>query len=108
MKGSGIKKYAHQWIQDWCNEHGWTDLFLERYSYWAFPPGAVMPQPIPGDVLHAIKQEKGLSPIERRWYGLGLGGAAVAIAITYAWNTPLPLALAFGLCALTVAYLEDE
>ena len=108
LSGSGIKKYAHQWIQDWCNEHGWTDLFLERYHYWAFPPGAVMPQPIPGDVLYAIKQEKGLSPTERWSYGLGLSLTTLALIVAYLWNTPMPLAFAFGICAVTVAYLEDE
>ncbi len=103
-----MKKYAYQWIQDWCDQHGWTDLFLERYHYWAFPPGAVLPQPIPGDVLQAIKQEKGLSPTERTWYGAGLAIATLASLCAYLWNTPMPLVLAFGLCALTVAYLEDE
>ena len=103
-----MKKYAYQWVQDWCNEHGWTDLFLERYHYWAFPPGSVIPQPIPFDVLHAIKQEKGLSPTERRWYSLGVSMAALAGVASYCLNTPLPLVLAFSLCAFTIAYLDED
>jgi hypothetical protein len=103
-----MKKYAYLWVQDWCSEHGWTDLFLERYHYWAFPPGAVLPQPIPFDVLHAIKREKGLSPTERLWYGAGLAIATLSALGSYVFSSPLPLVLAFSLCALTVAYLEED
>lgn len=103
-----MKKYAHQWIQDWCNEHGWTDVFLERYRYWAFPPGAVMPQPIPRDVLQTIKQAQGLSPLERYWYGGAIALSLVAAVAAYSFNNPMPLVFAFMLGAVSVAYLEDE
>lgn len=107
-RNSTMKKYAYQWIQDWCQEHGWTDVFLERYRYWAFPPGAVMPEPIPYDVLHAIKREQGLSPLERYWYGGAIALSLVAGVTTYYFNNPMPLVLAFMLGAISVAYLEDE
>lgn len=103
-----MKKYANNWIQDWCHEHGWTDIFMERYRYWAFPPGAVMPQPIPYDVLQAIKREQGLSPLEKRWYGGAIAISLCAGVAAYWLNSPLPLALAFIVGAISVAYLDDE
>lgn len=103
-----MKKYAHSWIQDWSTENGWTDIFLERYRYWGFPPGAVMPQPIPYDVLHAIKQEQGLSPVEKRWYGVAVMATIVASLAAYGLNSPLPMVFAFILGAISVAYLDDE
>jgi hypothetical protein len=102
-----IKKYAYPWVQDWCNQNGWTDLFIERYQYWAFPPGGVMPQPIPLQVLQAIKREKGLSPIERIWYASAIGISITAIASSYWLQCPLPVVAAFGFCALVVAYLDE-
>ena len=55
-----MNHYAAQWIEDWCSENGWTDLFRERTDYWAFPPNAVMPVPIPTQVLRSIKANRGL------------------------------------------------
>ena len=38
-----MERYSIQWIEAWCVENGWTDLFIERGgNYWAFPPGGVM------------------------------------------------------------------
>jgi 5,10-methylene-tetrahydrofolate dehydrogenase/methenyl tetrahydrofolate cyclohydrolase len=28
---------------NWCNQQGWTDLFVNEGSFWAFPPCAVLP-----------------------------------------------------------------
>ncbi len=54
-----MKHYSDEWIEEWCQENGWTDLFVERSnSYWAFPPGAVMPEPIPAQALRVIKAKK--------------------------------------------------
>ena len=53
-----MKHYCEEWVKDWCFENGWTDLYVERCHYWAFPPGAVMPEPIPPRVLRLIKAEK--------------------------------------------------
>lgn len=103
-----MKKYAYQWVQDWCQENGWTDLFIERCHYWAFPPGGVMPQPIPLQVLQKIKREKGLSPTEKWGYGAGLAISILSIVMTYWSQCPLPIVFAFGFCALGVAYLDDE
>lgn len=27
----------------WCDQRGWTDLFIHESRFWAFPPCAVMP-----------------------------------------------------------------
>ena len=102
-----MKKYQVEWIQEWCASNGWTDLFVERYHYWAFPPGAVIPQPIPLSVMDSIKQHKGLSFPERVLYGLCMGCSVLAVLITYWLRCPLPLVGAFTLSALGVAYLDD-
>lgn len=36
-------------VESWCLEHGWSDPFWEGDCFWAFPPGAVMPLPVPDD-----------------------------------------------------------
>ncbi|MEB3272425.1 MAG: hypothetical protein ACO4AI_15550 [Prochlorothrix sp.] len=102
------KRFAHGWIQEWCNTHGWTDLFVERYYYWAFPPGAVMPQPIPHQALRAIKASKGFSPAERWGYGSALAMSTVTLGLSCWSHCPVPIVLAFAFTALVVAYFEDE
>lgn len=103
-----MKKYAYQWVQDWCQENGWTELFIERYHYWAFPPDAVMPEPIPVRVLQQLKREHGLSPIER-WIYVATAIATVTASLSTFWmQSPLPIVAAFAVCAFAVAYLDDE
>ncbi|MDZ8236871.1 MAG: hypothetical protein RMZ69_06790 [Nostoc sp. ChiQUE01a] len=31
---------------NWCNQYGWTDLFVFEGRFWAFPHDAVLPLPI--------------------------------------------------------------
>ena len=31
----------------WCEENGWTEPFYQGGKWYAFPPGGVMPLPIP-------------------------------------------------------------
>ncbi|AZB71685.1 hypothetical protein [Synechococcus elongatus] len=101
-------RYPPQWIVDWCQEHGWTDLFVECRQYWAFPPGAVLPQPIPAEVLIAIKKAQGLSPFEQQSFSIWLGLFLAAIAIAWYWTTPLPLLSLFAGSAGLVAWLDDS
>ena len=104
-----MKHYCDEWIKEWCHENGWTDLFVERNdNYWAFPPGAVMPEPIPPKVLRFIKAEKGLT-FEERWLSISaVIGTIVAIVSTYLLKCPMPLVFAFAFDAVTVAQLEIE
>lgn len=102
-----LLRYHPQWIADWCQEHGWTDVFVECRQFWAFPPGAVLPQPIPTEVLTAIKKAQGLSPFEQQSFSVGLGLFCLAIAIAWYWTTPVPLLSLFGLAAGWVAWLDD-
>lgn len=101
-------RYHPQWITDWCEEHGWTDVFVECRQFWAFPPGAVLPQPIPLDVLIAIKKDQGMSPLEWQSCSVLLGLLLLAIAIAWHWTTPLPLLSLFGLMTGWVAWLDDS
>lgn len=104
-----MNHYCYTWIEEWCNDNGWTDLFQqERKEYWAFPPNAVMPLPIPSQTLQIIKAERGLSPDERKWcFVAGLFTVAAGIS-SFLLQSPMPLVAAFAFCAVIVAQLEVE
>ncbi len=104
----GINKYCTEWVQEWCLDNGWTDLFKERKEYWAFPPHAVMPLPIPSDVLQNIKAEKGLSPQERLWSGVAWVCAVTFAGLGVYLDSPMPLVMAFAICAMIVARMDED
>jgi hypothetical protein len=103
-----MNKYCKQWIQNWCQENGWTELFMERREYWAFPPHGVMPMPIPVQALKQIKEQRGMSPQERVWCGAACAAAVSGTILTYLLASPMPLVFAFAFCAVTVAQFEDD
>lgn len=104
-----MKHYRHEWIEEWCVENGWTEVFEERCNnYWAFPPGAVMPEPIPTHILKLIKDQKGLTCQEKFWSISAVLGTLVAVMSTYLLKCPMPLVLAFAFDAVTAAQLEIE
>lgn len=104
-----MKHFQDAWIQEWCDSNGWTDLVRERYNhYWAFPPNAVMPEPIPGGVMRIIKQEKGLSFEEQSLIAIAVSLSLVSIVLSYFLINPMPVVLAFAFDAIAVAQLEVE
>ncbi|NDJ17199.1 hypothetical protein [Myxacorys almedinensis] len=103
-----MNHYCDQWISDWCADNGWTEWFRERSSYWAFPPNAVMPVPIPPPVLRAIKVEKGLSVDERLWCLIAIAVVVLGVLGTFLLASPMPLVVAFVFSAIAVARLEDD
>jgi hypothetical protein len=103
-----MKHYCDEWINEWCQENGWTDLVIEGYHYWAFPPGAVIPEPIPPQVLRGIKSKKGLSTSERLWSTSAVIVTIMATIFSYFLKSPMPLVLAFAFAAVTVGLLEIE
>jgi hypothetical protein len=103
-----MNHYHEQWIADWCQENGWTDWFSQQRGYWAFPPHAVMPTPIPAQALRSIKREKGISPDERNWVLAGVGSVILGAVVSYGLSSPLPLLMAFGFSAIVAIQLEDE
>ena len=104
-----MKHFHDDWIQEWCDTNGWTDLFRERYnSYWAFPPNAVMPEPIPNKVLQVIKDTKGLTNDEQFWLASATVLSIIAIVLCFLISNPMPIVLAFAFDAITVAKLEVE
>lgn len=104
-----MKHFCDDWIQDWCEANGWTELFIERYNnYWAFPPGAVMPEPIPPKTLRIIKAEKGFCQDEKKWlYAIALV-TSLTIILSYIMRSPMPLVCAFAFDAIAAAKLEVE
>jgi hypothetical protein len=104
-----MKHYSQAWLEEWCQDNGWTDLFIERCNnFWAFPPGGVMPEPIPIHVLRVIKAEKGLTPEERLWSIFAVVGTIAGVISTYFLKCPMPIVMAFALNAVTVAQLEID
>lgn len=104
-----MKHFHDDWIQEWCDNHGWTDLIRERYNnYWAFPPNAVMPEPIPSKVLRVIKDKKGLSNDEQLWLASATILSIMATILCFFLINPMPIVLAFAFDAITVARLEVE
>jgi hypothetical protein len=104
-----MKHYHEEWIREWCDRHGWTDLFIERNNnYWAFPPGAVMPEPIPAKTLRIIKVEKGFSIQERRLLTIAILTTLVSCVSSYLLKCPMPIIFAFAFDAITAAQLEVE
>ena len=103
-----IEHYCAEWIDEWCQLNGWTDLYIERHQYWAFPPGAVMPEPIPPKALKALKAEKGLTGEERFCSSAAVVVTIVALILTYFLKSPMPMVLAFAFGAISVAMLEVE
>lgn len=103
-----IKHYCDEWVHEWCQLNGWTDLYIERCQFWAFPPGAVMPEPLPRTALKAIKAQKGLSSEERFWSISAVVVSIIAGISSYVLKCPMPLVLAFAFAAITVGLLEME
>jgi hypothetical protein len=103
-----MKHYCEEWLNEWCAENGWTDLYVERSHYWAFPPGGVMPEPLPREALKLIKAEKGLSGEERFWSITSVIVTLIAAVLSYFLKCPMPMVLAFAFGAITVALLEVE
>jgi hypothetical protein len=103
-----MNHYREQWIADWCQEHGWTDWFLQQRRYWAFPPHAVMPTPIPQQALRNIKAEKGFSPDEQIWCLAGLASVIGGVVVSYSLSSPMPMLMTFAICAIVSIRLEDE
>lgn len=103
-----MKHFADEWIREWCQDNGWTDLFIECRDYWAFPPHGVIPIPIPKETLIQIKAEKGFSPEEKLWLGSSIVISMIAIIFTYLFNCPMPLVFAFAFTAIVVGNFELE
>ncbi|WLT37332.1 hypothetical protein NON20_15600 [Synechocystis sp. B12] len=82
--------------------HGKTQLLL------GFSPGAVMPEPIPGKILRAIKLEKGLCEEEKAWLTAAVAVSALAIGSAFLLRNPMPVVLAFAFDAVTAGRLEME
>ncbi|MEM1369527.1 MAG: hypothetical protein AAGG02_16265 [Cyanobacteria bacterium P01_H01_bin.15] len=104
-----MKHFADDWVKEWCDLNGWTDLIIEPNNmYWAFPPGAFMPEPVPSKVLRSIKATKGLSRAERWWSWSAVFVALAGLGSCFWTHSPMPLVVAFCFCAIAVAKLEVE
>ncbi|BDA39881.1 hypothetical protein [Candidatus Atelocyanobacterium thalassae] len=104
-----MKHFQDEWIQQWCEQNGWTDLTKESYiSYWAFPPGAVMPEPIPFDILRSIKDNNGTCVEEKFWLSFAIILSVASVFFSYWLKNPVPVIFAFAFDAFISAKLEFE
>ncbi|MEL6222138.1 MAG: hypothetical protein AAFR31_05790 [Cyanobacteria bacterium J06627_8] len=104
-----MKHYSDKWVQDWCCENGWTDPVMEPLNhYWAFPPGAVMPQPIPVDTLRFLKSQNGMTSQEKAWSATAIAVSFVMAVLSYVLKCPMPLVAGFAFVAFVVAGLEVD
>ena len=104
-----MQHFHDEWIQEWCDRNGWTDVFMERYNhYWAFPPNCVMPEPIPQKVMRLIKSEKGFTSDEQKCLYSAAVVSVVAIVASLFLVTPMPMMFAFAFDAVTFARMECE
>lgn len=42
-----MNKRQERRIRQWCIDNNWTDLFFHENKFYAFPPNAVIPLPVP-------------------------------------------------------------
>lgn len=101
-----MKHFSEDWLKEWCQDNGWTDLFCESRAYWAFPPNGVMPLPIPKEVLIQIKSEKGFSRDEKIWLLSTISVSLIAGILSFILACPMPLVLAFSFCAVVFANFD--
>lgn len=77
-------------------------------QYWAFPPGGVMPQPIPPNTLRDLKSQYGMTQQEKVWTSTAIAISLVMVLISYLTKCPMPLIAGFAYAAFVVAGLEVD
>jgi hypothetical protein len=102
-----MPKVPYDYLQRWCQEHGWTDLFVDQCQFWAFPPGAVLPLPIPAYAFEGFQVG---SPSRRSWIfnGVAIACTVAGIVLTAFTFSPMPLLIAFAVSVTAVALVDDH
>jgi hypothetical protein len=103
-----MSRSFYQYLQQWCQEHDWTDLFVEQFQFWAFPPGSVIPVPIPTYALEGFYRRRKISIPFRLLILAVIGVSLLAVVRTVLTLSPMPLVFAFGLCMFVFAVLDEE
>ncbi|MBW4551378.1 MAG: hypothetical protein KME35_09750 [Aphanocapsa sp. GSE-SYN-MK-11-07L] len=101
-------RYSQEFAKAWCQEQGWTDFFIEQYRYWAFPPGAVMPLPLPNQALQLVPVQKVLSRQEKLVYGASIACILIVAMTAYWLKSPMPLTFGFVFCAIAIVLVEED
>lgn len=94
-------------LNQWCHDNGWTDLFVERYQFWAFPPGGVLPAPLPDAVLEDLHAQHYRGLKYSASYGTLFLASGLAIVLALFSHSPMPLVAAFSISAIAVGLLDD-
>ena len=102
-----MSRPLYRYLNQWCQEHGWTDLFVERYQFWAFPPGGVLPLPLPHAAIEGFYAQQATT--QKHWfcYGLSVVSTLIAIPLAIASQSPMPLLAAFACAAIAVGMLDE-
>ncbi len=101
-----ILKYSLEVARAWCQENGWSDLFIEQYRLWAFPPGGVMPLPLPECALQEVNFDAALTSRQVLSQALVFTAAISSILTSFATHSPVVLVVGFAACALAVGLGE--
>jgi hypothetical protein len=103
-----MPRVLYQFIQQWCKEHNWTDLFVEQQQFWAFPPDSFIPVPIPVSAIERFYAKRRSAPRFKVTSLSAVGAALSTVALTMLTFSPVPLLLGFGCCVIAVALLEPD
>lgn len=84
-------------VQRWCRLHHWTDLFLHDRQFYAFPPQAVIPLPLPAAAVNLSRSTEIGKTLQQGWFSL----VAVVILVSLV-TVCLELLLALGLLMIHI------
>lgn len=97
----------YPYLSQWCRDNGWTDLFVERYQFWAFPPGSVLPLPLPSAVLEDIHSQHYHRLKYSVSYAAIVVGIMLATGLSVLAHSPMPVIAMFAVSAIAVGILDD-
>lgn len=80
-------------IKKWCENSGWTDSFVQKGQFYAFPPGAVIPLPVPTAAIESAKKVREIQVRHFKQLLLVLMPSLAVIVLTYICSFPLWLSL---------------
>lgn len=83
-------------------------MFIEQRQFWAFPPGSVLPVPVPTHAIEGFYSTREMLPQVGLLNLFSVGVTLGAVLLTVVTLSPVPLLLAFGCCAIAVAILEED
>jgi len=92
-------------IKKWCEDSGWTDLFVHQRQFYAFPPGAVVPLAVPTKVIESAKKIREILLRGLKQLFLIIVQSLAFIVLTYLCGFPIWVSL-IGVILLSVIVIS--